>query len=73
MRYHLDVNVIALLSQGRQSLKMPVQPPQTLLEWLTNIHIPVPNNILSCYYLQTASLALMEFVSCLLAETREAA
>lgn len=51
MRYHWDV--IALLSQGRQPLKMPVQPPQTLLEWLTSIHKPVPDNVLSCRYLQT--------------------
>ena len=46
MSYPLDV--IVLLSQGCQPLKMPIQPPQTLMEWLTSIHIPVPDNAATC-------------------------
>jgi len=41
-----------------QPLKKPVQPPQTLLEWLASMHIPVPDNVLSCHYLQTQQVRL---------------
>jgi len=47
-KHHRDV--IALLTQGPQPQKSSFSLAETLLEWLTSMHIHVPDNVLSCCY-----------------------